>query len=99
MRRGNKSLFRKIANKRIKKLFLEADSIYKESQQLADRYVYLARKIGMKYNVKIPKDLQKKFCKHCYSYLRPGSNCRVRLTGEKVVYYCKNCKNYMRFPY
>ena len=98
MPRANKKLFRKIAKKRIAELFEQADKAYDDSIDRADRYVEIARKIGMKYNVRIPGELQKKFCKHCYCYLRPGDNCRVRTTGQKVVYFCRKCKNYMRFP-
>ena len=90
---------KKIALDRIKKLFKEADSMYGEDSRLSDRYVALARKMAMKFKVNIPSNLKKKFCKHCYSYLRPGKNCRIRVQNNKVVYYCSNCKKYMRFPY
>jgi len=84
---------------RIKKLFEEAENIFKEDKKLANRYVSLARKLSMKYKVKIPTELKRRFCKNCYSYLKPGVNCRVRLRNKKVVYYCLECKHYMRFPY
>ena len=90
---------RKIALERIKTLFKEADSMFKEDPKLSNKYVKLARKISMKYKVKIPSELKKRFCKHCHSYLKPSKNCRVRLHNGKVVYYCLNCKKYMRFPY
>jgi len=91
--------FRKIALERVEKLFSEADSMFKEDAKLANRYVSLARKIAMKYRVNIPTKLKRKFCKHCYSYLRPGVNSRVRLYKSKVIIYCSNCKNYTRIPY
>jgi ribonuclease P protein subunit RPR2 len=84
---------------RIRKLFEEAENIFKEDKKLANRYVSLARKLSMKYKVKIPTELKRRFCKNCYSYLKPGVNCRVRLRNKKVVYYCLECKHYMRFPY
>ncbi len=86
-----------IAKKRIKELFEEADKVFNKNPKLADRYVELARKISMKTKVRIPGELKRKFCKHCYSYLRPGKNCRVRNYKSRVVYYCENCKKYMRF--
>lgn len=91
--------FRKIALERINILFKEADIIFKEDPKLSNKYVKLARKISMKYKVKIPSDLKKRFCKHCHSFLKPSKNCRVRLHNGKVVYYCLICKKYMRFPY
>ena len=65
---------------------------------LANRYVQIARKISMKYLVKIPKEHKRKFCKHCYSYLLPGLNSRVRTNNSKIVVYCKNCNKYTRIP-
>jgi len=89
----------KIAKERINILFKEAASMFKKDSKLSNRYVELARKIAMKYKVKIPPALKRRFCKHCHAYLVPSKNCRVRLTKHKVVYYCLNCKKYMRFPY
>lgn len=89
----------KIAKERIDILFREASSMFRKDSRLSNRYVELARKIAMKYKVKIPPALKRRFCKHCHSYLVPSKNCRVRLTKHKVVYYCLNCKHYMRLPY
>ena len=90
---------RKIALERIKVLFKEADTIYKEDPKLSNKYVKLARKISMKYKVKIPSELKKRFCKHCHCFLKPPHNCKVRLHQGKVVYHCLNCNKIMRFPY
>jgi ribonuclease P protein subunit RPR2 len=62
---------REIAMERINELFEQADLRFKKSQELSDRYVELARKIAMKYKVKMPRELKKRFCKHCYKYLMP----------------------------
>ena len=90
---------RNIAKERIEILFKEAADVFKKDPLLADRYVKLAREISMKSRVRIPSDLKRRFCKHCYSYLVPGVNCRVRTREGKVVYYCLKCKKFMRFPY
>ena len=95
--RKKPALHKKIALERIHELFKQAELRFKEYPGLSDRYVELARKIGMKYKVRIPKELKRRFCKHCYKYLMPGNNCRVRITQSKVVYYCMNCRKYMRF--
>lgn len=89
----------RIALERIEILFNEAEKAFCADKKLADSYVAKARKIAMKYNVKMPRELKRKFCKHCYSYLKPGINLRVRTHKGKVVYYCMSCKEYMRFPY
>lgn len=65
----------------------------------ANRYVELARKIGKRYNVRIPKVHKKRFCKHCYHYLLPSYNCKVRLQKSKIVITCFDCGKYMRIPF
>ncbi|MBN1792992.1 ribonuclease P [Candidatus Woesearchaeota archaeon] len=90
---------RKVARERIDILFSQADKAFPERKDLADRYVSLARKIAMKLKVRIRPELKRRFCRHCYKYLRPGVNLRVRTTGGHVTYYCLECKKFMRFVY
>jgi len=99
MKFRDKKIEKKIALERIQILFKEAEKVFKKDRKLANRYVEIARKIAMKVNARIPRDLKRKFCKHCYSYLKPGVNCRVRTKQGNVVYYCFNCKKYMKFGY
>lgn len=87
-----------IALTRIRDLFTEAKNIFHEDSKLSDRYVSLARKIAMKFRIKIPSNLKKQYCSKCYSYLFPGSNVRIRISHNKIIYYCKICKNFMRLP-
>ena len=89
----------KIALERINILFMEAKSMFKEDPELSDKYAKLARKIAMKYKVKIPSKHRRNFCKHCHSYLMPGKNLRVRVQRGHMVYYCLNCKHISRFVY
>ncbi|MBU0536450.1 MAG: ribonuclease P, partial [Nanoarchaeota archaeon] len=86
-----------IARNRIKELFRQADLAAKDRMDLANRYVTLARKISMKYKVKIPPELRRKFCRHCYKYMLPGKTSRVRIAKQRVIYYCLNCRKFMRF--
>ncbi len=89
---------RQIAKERIQKLFQEAEKEFSKHPERAHRYVELARKIAMKMKIRMT-GYRTKFCKHCYRYLNPGVNCRVRTKNKKVVYYCLSCKKYMKFPY
>ena len=89
---------KEIAQERIKTLFQEAAKSFSKNQSLSHRYVALARKIAMKVKTRIPPELKRKFCKHCYKYLRPGANCRIRTREGKVVIYCLECKKYLRIP-
>ena len=90
---------RKMVAKRIEFLISQAGFVCKKELPLANRYVTIARNMSMKFNVKIPGGLKTRFCKHCYSFLVPGQNCRVRTQKGKVVYTCKSCDRFMRFPF
>ena len=87
-----------IAKKRITFLFDEAKDSFKKDSKLSDKHIQLARRLAMKYKIKLPSELKKQFCKHCYSYLVPGINCRVRIHKHRVIYYCIKCKHYIRHP-
>ncbi|MBU2639373.1 MAG: ribonuclease P [Nanoarchaeota archaeon] len=87
-----------IAKLRIKKLFEEADKIFKKNKKLSNRYVEIARKIAMKLQLKMPKKYKRQYCKHCYRFLKNGVNARVRIHKSRVVIYCMECKKYTRIP-
>ncbi len=89
---------KEIARERISILFCEAEKVFSKNKPLANRYVTLARKIAMKIKVRIPPHLKRCFCKHCYKYLMPGVNSRVRTRGGKVIISCFECKKFMRIP-
>lgn len=86
---------RKNALERIRYLFQQAE----ENPEFSDRYVEQARKLAMKTKTPVPSELKKRFCSHCYTFFRPGVNCRVRATGKTVSYYCKSCRRYTRISY
>jgi ribonuclease P protein subunit RPR2 len=89
----------RICRERIATLLLLAQSVFSKNPARANRYVEIARKIGMKHKVRLTSQQRKMFCSHCHAFLMPSVNCRVRLRNNKVVYYCKECRHYMRFPY
>lgn len=93
--------FRKIARERITILLRLADSEAREHPERSRRYVELARKIGMRYKVRFPRKYKRKICKNCFSYLKPGLTCTVRLVPKEkcVTWRCLNCKKERRYPY
>ena len=99
VRKKQKALIKDLAIQRIERLFKLAGDEYGEHPERSDRYVLLARRIGMRYRVSLPRELKRKLCKNCQSYLVPGSNSRVRLRGNYVVMTCLKCGNQMRYPY
>ncbi|HLC90189.1 MAG TPA: ribonuclease P protein component 4 [Candidatus Nanoarchaeia archaeon] len=89
---------RKIAEERIRRLFEMAEEIFQKKPSLAHRYVSLARKIALRVKLRIPRELKRRICSHCYKYLQPGVNARVRTRAGKVIISCFECKKFMRIP-
>jgi ribonuclease P protein subunit RPR2 len=89
----------RIARERIRILFEQAEKMFPKKPALSNRYVSLARTIGMKYKVRIPPHLHKKFCKYCVSYLHPPTTVRIRVQRGKIVSTCLSCKRITRYPY
>lgn len=91
---------KKTSEKRIIKLFeLAEESANNNKQKLADRYVKLARKLSMKYLTPIPPIYKKRYCKHCYCYLIPYENSRIRINKGRITIFCKNCNKFTRIPF
>ncbi len=85
-----------IASERIEILFREA----KLNPEYANRYVFLARKLAMKLNVKIPKEYKMRFCHKCYHYFSPGKfQVRTNARTKAVEYTCKDCGHVGRYGY
>ena len=91
---------RRIALERMEILFHHAEEeALRGRTARARRYVDLARRIGMRYNVRVPPEFKRRFCKDCLSYLLPGVNARVRLGRGRVVVTCTGCGAIQRLPY
>ncbi len=88
---------RQIALARIRELFFQAELAFKKHPELSNRYIQLARRLSMKSKARIPSELKRRFCKHCYHFLVPGVNCRIRTRNKIAVYYCMDCRHYTRY--
>ncbi len=94
-----KSRRARIARERISILLEQAEANAKAGHQdLADRHSQLARRIGMRYQVKMPRGFNIYFCKKCNSYLVPSKNSRVRMTGGRITRQCLKCGSSYRVP-
>ena len=95
----NKVIQKTIAEKRISNLFTLAEKkALSGNLELANRYVQVARKISMRNLVSIPNEFKRRFCKHCYQYLLPDNNCRIRIHRSRLIIHCDNCKKFTRIP-
>jgi len=90
-----------IAGERIQILMKLAEDEFSTHPQRSDRYVSLSRRIATRYNIKIPKGLKRRICKHCYGYLSPGSNCIIRSDSRtrSMDVKCLGCGGTSRYPY
>jgi ribonuclease P protein subunit RPR2 len=85
----------KIAKERIDILFDEASK--SKEKDLQKRYVQLARKIGMRYNVRLTSEQKRHYCKYCESYF--SGEAKRRLKEGILIITCPACKKVNRFPY
>ena len=63
----------------------------REDPDLARRYVGLARRIGTRYNIRIPPVLKDQFCQGCSGFFREGVTVRTRLNAGKRTRTCLAC--------
>ena len=97
MRRGKKPEWqKKIAKERINILFELAERELKKHPDRSRRYVELARKIGLRYNVRLPRKLKRKFCKNCNTLLKPGLTSEVRFKNGMLIVKCLVCEKIYR---
>jgi len=100
---GAKPLYQKrIAKERIEILFKQAETAANQKKlNLANRYIELARKIGMRYNVRLEREQKRKFCRYCRAYLKPGISCSVRIDSKQklIKVKCFSCNKIIHYPY
>jgi len=91
----------KIARERIVRLFELAKKNLETHPERSRKYIELARKIGMRYNVRLTKDQKRSFCKKCNQLLIPGKTSEVRLDSKRklIIIKCLNCGNIYKYPY
>jgi ribonuclease P protein subunit RPR2 len=92
---------KEIARERIEILLGLAKETFHKDRVLSNRYVELARRIGMRAGVRFSKEQKMFICKGCGGLLMPGLNCRVRTraeAGTTVLITCLDCGCKKRYP-
>ena len=99
--RRNKSEERSLAASRIRRLIDLAAAAQREGEptERISRYVQLARKIGMRYQVSLPADVRRRVCRGCETVLVPGVSARHRTTGGRMSVTCLACGTIKRYPF
>jgi ribonuclease P protein subunit RPR2 len=86
-----------VARERISVLFEQARLAFREHPERSNRYVALARRIAMRQRIRMDRELRRQYCHHCYAFLAPGHNMRVRVHRGNVVVTCLVCNKKTRF--
>ena len=88
------------AQNRIDILYGEAEHWSDRGQKiLSQRCVDLARRIGMRYNIRSGSENARRFCKKCGNDLYKLPDARIRFTGGKLTMTCSGCGHIARISY
>jgi ribonuclease P protein subunit RPR2 len=96
--RRNKGEERDLALGRIRRLFGLAEQAQRERQK-PERYVELARRIAMRYQVSLPTEIRRRVCRACGCLLTPGATARHRVASGRVSVTCLRCGAIKRYPF
>lgn len=82
----------RVARERIADLFALAEvESARGEKRLPNRYVGLARRVGTRYNVRLPAEYRELYCRRCSSYWVEGRTVRTRLRSGLRVRTCLEC--------
>lgn len=90
----------RIAKERIDDLFaLAEEESALPGSSLPTRYVVLARRVGMRYNVRLLPEYSEVYCRGCSAFWVEGRTVRTRLRSGARVRTCLACGRLRRVPY
>jgi len=89
---------KQIATKRMQILFYNALSNAKNNPKLAERQAEIAKKISMKFKIKMPFEISSSFCKKCKKFIPPGIASKIRLGSKpkSIRITCSYCNHTYR---
>jgi ribonuclease P protein subunit RPR2 len=79
-----------VKSQRIKELAKEridiliACALKEKDEDLASRQAELAKKVAMRFRVRLPYEARQLFCKKCKAFIVPGKSARIRLGRSKT---------------
>jgi len=96
-RRKKRRFINDIVSQRIDRLFDIASSDFAADSARSDRYVAHARRLAMRYRVRLGKTHKMQFCRNCGAYFVYGINARVRVKNKRTVITCLRCNDVRRY--
>lgn len=95
VKKGVKEAQKRTARERIRILFEQAVA----RPAYAKRYMQLVKKLQKRYRLRLTPDQNRKICKKCFAFLRPGVNATFRTKEGNIVITCKECGHVRRVGY
>ena len=83
---------KEIASRRILILFENAISNSRNNPELSQRQAHIAKKIAMRFKIKMPWQIRSSFCKKCKKFIVPGTTSKVRIGRSNVKSIRITCK-------
>ena len=100
-KRKSQAIIKHIADTRMNYLFQKAHNTFPNDKELANRYIYLARRYAQRAKIRIPAQWKKRICHKCKRLLYPGINSRTRIhskgKGSHVSTTCLDCNHTTRY--
>ena len=89
---------KQIATQRMQILFHNALSNAKNNLELAEKQAEIAKKISMKFKIKMPFEISSSFCKKCKKFIAPGIASKIRLGSKpkSIRITCSYCNHTYR---
>jgi len=95
MKKGVKDAQKRTARERIETLFEQAEL----RPKYARRYVQLIKQLQKRFRLRLKPEQNRRICKKCLAYLRPGVNAMVRTKEGNIVITCEECGHVRRVGY
>ncbi|MFH1224405.1 MAG: ribonuclease P [Candidatus Diapherotrites archaeon] len=93
-----KGLVREITLERMRRLFELAEKEFEKHPERSKRYVHLARELGKRNRVPIPRELKKRFCRKCGAYWAGEAKMKTKKAGTLEEFSCKECGCKRKYP-
>lgn len=98
-RKHRKDDTRKVARDRLDALlaFARKEALGPEPER-ADRALFIARKLGRRFQMSLPKHSKHLACKGCGTFQVPGRTSRIRFQKGRRIHTCLSCGRVHRRP-
>lgn len=73
---------KELAKERIN--ILIATALKENDEDIASKQAWLARKIAMRFRIRLPYEIRQLFCKKCKVFMVPGKSSRVRIGRTNI---------------